>query len=377
MAKLTILTGPLRRQTFELNPKDWPKIIGRTQEKAHFLLPDPAVSRQHAELSFRDGQWLIRDLHSSNGTFLNEQRITRPIQLHNQDQIRCGGTVLLYETDEPLAHTEAARQADDQRIELVFDPGETMVAVAFNTLQSKQSAARRQRMLEAAQAAVNLSHGIKNILQALRTGIDVMDQSFRQENLEQARKSWAILRRNLGTIEKFVLDMLKFTQDEKPHIQPCQFTRLAETVIELLRPQAQQRSVALIAQLDEHIGLVPLDPDRMQDVLMNLLLNALEAAPPQTGQVTLSAELDSAASQLVFRVQDNGPGIENTEMLFRPFHSTKGRMGTGLGLAIVKKVVTAHNGTIDVQTLPGEGTVFTVRIPLTSPSESPETNPEG
>ncbi|HOQ05421.1 MAG TPA: FHA domain-containing protein [Anaerohalosphaeraceae bacterium] len=375
MAKLTILTGPLRRQSFELDPKDWPKIIGRTRDKAHFFLPDPAVSRQHAELSFRDGQWLICDLNSSNGTFLNEQRITHPVQLHNQDQIRCGGTVLLFETGEPLPAAEAARLADDQRIELVFDPGETMVAVAFSSLQSKQAAARRQRMLEAAQAAMNLSHGIKNILQALRTGIDVMDQSFRQDNLEQARKSWAILRRNLGTIEKFVLDMLKFTQDEKPRLQPCQINRLAETVIELLRPQAQQRSVALIAQLDDQIGLVPLDPDRMQDVLMNLLLNALEAVPPQTGQVTLTTELD-AAGHLLIRVQDNGPGIENPELLFRPFHSTKGHMGTGLGLAIAKKVVSAHNGTIDVQTLRGEGTVFTVRIPLPAASEKPQNKPQ-
>ncbi len=364
MAKLTILTGPLRRQAFELDPKDQPKIIGRTRDKAGVFLSDPAVSRQHAELFFRDGQWLICDLNSSNGTFLNEQRITRPVQLHNQDQIRCGGTVLLFETGEPLPAAEAARLADDQRIELVFDPGETMVAVAFNSLQSKQAAARRHRMLQAAQAAMNLSHGIKNILQALRTGIDVMDQSFRQDNLEQARKSWAILRRNLGTIEKFVLDMLKFTQDEKPHLQPCQINRLAETVIELLRPQAQQRGVALIAQLDEQIGLVPLDPDRMQDVLMNLLLNALEAVPPQTGQVTLTTELDTAAGHLLIRVQDNGPGIENPEMLFRPFHSTKGHMGTGLGLAIAKKVVSAHNGTIEAQTLRGEGTVFTVRIPM-------------
>jgi signal transduction histidine kinase len=367
MAKLTIITGPLRKQAFELDSKDWPKILGRTKEKADFLIADPSVSRQHAELSFRDGQWILCDLNSSNGTFLNERRITSPTQLRNQDQIRCGGTVLLYESTEAVARA-AEEEAQDQMIELVFDPGETMVAVAFTSLQSKESAARQRRMIEAGQAAMNLSHGIKNILQALRTGIDVMDQSFRRQDLEQARKSWGILRRNFLHIEKFVLDMLKFSKEDKPDLQPCQFNRLAETAVQMVRPQAQERSVALTANLDERIGQVQADPDRMQDVLVNLLLNAVEAAPPQTGQVTISTEQDPAAGRLLVRVQDNGPGIENTETLFRPFHTTKGRMGTGLGLAIAKKVVTAHGGTIDVQTILGEGTIFTVTIPMTGPT---------
>jgi len=96
MAKLTILTGPLRKQSFELNSKDWPKVIGRAEDGADFLLADPSVSRQHAELSFRDGQWILRDMNSSNGTFLNERRLSSPMRLRNQDQIRCGGTALLY-----------------------------------------------------------------------------------------------------------------------------------------------------------------------------------------------------------------------------------------------------------------------------------------
>jgi signal transduction histidine kinase len=372
MARLTIITGPLRKQSFELDSKDWLKIIGRTKEAADFLIPDPSVSRRHAELSFRDGQWILRDLNSSNGTFLNERRVTHPTQLRNQDQIRCGGTVLLYESAEPAARTPADEEAQDRTIELVFDPGETMVAVAFTSLQSKESAARQRRMIEAGQAAMNLSHGIKNILQALRTGIDVMDQSFRRQDLEQARKSWGILRRNFLHIEKFVLDLLKFSKEDKPDLQPCQFNRLAETAVQMVRPQAMERSITLTANLDERIGQVQADPDRMQDVLVNLLLNAIEAAPPQTGQVTLTTEQDEPTGRLLVRVQDNGPGIENTETLFRPFHTTKGKMGTGLGLAIAKKVVTAHGGTIDAQTILGEGTVFTVAIPMGGADRSPD-----
>lgn len=364
MAKLTILTGPLRKQSFELNSKDWPKVIGRAEDGADFLLADPSVSRQHAELSFRDGQWILRDMNSSNGTFLNERRLSSPMRLRNQDQIRCGGTALLYESAETEGRAGRIEQAQDQAIELVFDPGETMVAVAFTSLQSKESAARQRRMIEAGQAAMNLSHGIKNILQALRTGIDVMDQSFGRQDLEQARKSWGILRRNFLHIEKFVLDLLKFSKDDKPDLQLCQFNRLAESAMQMVQPQAHERSIALTANLDERIGQALADPDRLQDALINLLLNAIEAAPPQNGQVTLTTEQDESAGRLLVRVQDNGPGIENVETLFRPFHSTKGKMGTGLGLAIVKKVVNAHGGTIDVQTLSGEGTIFTVAIPM-------------
>ncbi len=359
-----ILTGPLRKEAFDLDSKAWPKILGRTEEKADFLLPDPSVSRRHAELSFRDGQWMIRDLNSSNGTFVNEQRISGPTLLRTQDQIRCGGTVLLYESSDAPVRPAGPEAAADRMIELVFDPGETMVAVAFSSLQSKQAAAQQRRMIEAGQAALNMSHGIKNILQALRTGIDVMDQSFRRADFEQARKSWGILRRNFSHIEKFVLDMLKFSKEDRPSLQPCQFNRLVESAVEMVRPQAAERSVGLTAQLDEDLGQVPADPDRMRDVVLNLLLNGIEAAPPQTGQVTICTERRPEENLLLVRVQDNGPGIEDTETIFRPFHSTKGKMGTGLGLPIAKKIVTGHNGTIEVQSISGEGTIFTVKLPL-------------
>ena len=83
--------------------------------------------------------------------------------------------------------------------------------------------------------------------------------------------------------------------------------------------------------------------------------------------MTITTEQDAAAGLLIVRVQDNGPGIEDTESIFLPFHSTKGRMGTGLGLPIARKIVLAHKGTIEVESIVGEGTIFTVKLPLTKP----------
>ena len=84
-------------------------------------------------------------------------------------------------------------------------------------------------MMQAGQAALNLSHGIKNLLQAVRSGQDVMDDAFGHRDIDQAKKAWSILKRNLDKIQKLVLDMLKFSKEEHPHRQPCQFNRLVET----------------------------------------------------------------------------------------------------------------------------------------------------
>jgi signal transduction histidine kinase len=364
MAKLTILTGALRDETFDLMPKrGWAKVIGRGTEGVDIRLPDAGVSRRHAELSYRDGQWAIRDLDSSNGTFLNELRVQQSTLLAGRDEIRCGSTVLLFE-GECRAETLTPLVDLNAPIELVFDPGETMIAVAFESLQTKQTARHRKRILEAGQAALNMSHGVKNILQAVRSGQDVVDDAFAYNDVEQAKKGWNILKRNLEKIQKVVLDMLKFSRETPPKMQPCQFNRLVESVAEVLRPQADQRQVGLTLQLDEHVGQVTVDPDQMQDVAMNLMLNAIEAVAPQTGRVTVHTEIDRESSELVLRVSDNGRGIEDTEVIFEPFYTDKQGQGTGLGLAITRKVVWNHKGRIDVKTLLGEGAIFTVRIPM-------------
>jgi signal transduction histidine kinase len=360
MATLNILTGPLRGQTFELDTRG--DIFGRGTDRVTLRIPDTAISRRHAGISYADTQWTLHDLNSSNGTFVNDVRIHEPATLHDTDQIRCGATVLLFSN--PAEKAETPKSDNTDAIELVFDPGETMVAVAFNEGQSRQAVEQKKRMMEAGQAAMNLSHGIKNILQAVRSGQDVMDEALNYKDIAQARRAWNILTRNLDRVQKLVLDMLKFSKDETPRRQPCHINRLVESVVEMLRPQADPRNIGIIVQCDEHLDQIPVDPDQMQDVIMNLLINAIEAVPPRTGQVVVHTELDSPNRQAVLRVSDNGPGIDDTRMIFEPFHSTKTNVGAGLGLTIARKIIGRHGGTIDVQSLPEEGSIFTVRLPL-------------
>jgi signal transduction histidine kinase len=222
---------------------------------------------------------------------------------------------------------------------------------------------QQKRMAEAGRAAMNMAHGIKNIAQSMRSGGEVMDKALEIGDLDIAKRTWPILRQSLGRIEKLSLDMLTFSADHTPDLQPCDLNRLVESVVQRLRPQAGQRQVTLSTEPAEELPQVPMDAEQMTDVVMNLLINAIEAVDADTGTVTVRTELDAAANQVVLRVSDNGPGIENADKIFEPFYTTKSKLGAGLGLAIARKIVENHAGTIEVQSAPGEETVFTVRIP--------------
>jgi signal transduction histidine kinase len=97
-----------------------------------------------------------------------------------------------------------------------------------------------------------------------------------------------------------------------------------------------------------------------------LLSNALDAVEPQQGLIRVACRYEEPTNELVIEVIDNGVGIPPSMMkhMFELFHSTKGNRGTGLGLAVAKKIVEEHDGTIAAKSAPGEGTVFTIRIPV-------------
>jgi len=222
---------------------------------------------------------------------------------------------------------------------------------------------RYDRISQAAQTALNLSHGVKNLLQAVKGGIEVVDYAFEIGDVEHAQKGWAILKRNLYRINKLVLDMLRFSKESEPEFTSCNFNSLISSAAESLKAEADSRGVSVVVQTDDKIGDARLDADRIYDVVLNLVLNAIDAVSDRTGVVNVTTELDSANGLLILRVSDNGPGIEDAEAIFEPFHSAKTKVGTGLGLPIAQKIVTQHGGTIEVASKPGQGATFIVKLP--------------
>jgi signal transduction histidine kinase len=227
-----------------------------------------------------------------------------------------------------------------------------------------QSGVQAERLAAAGETVAYLSHGIKNILQSIQSAADMVELGFTKKRLPTAQKGWSILQRNLTRIQNLVLNMLAFSKARTPNLEMTQINSLVEEAVEMLSAQADEKEVGLFTDLYDHLPSLQVDPNGIQQVILNLVLNALDAVEAGKGVVTIKTEYDSENHEVLLIVGDNGGGIEPEKLkhIFQAFVSSKGQGGTGLGLAVVQKIVHEHSGKVDVTSGVGEGTTFTIRL---------------
>jgi signal transduction histidine kinase len=228
-----------------------------------------------------------------------------------------------------------------------------------------------ERLAAIGETTAALSHSIKNILQALRGGADVVEIGIRGNNLLQVSKGWRVAERNLQKIYNLTMNLLAYSKPREPRVDMVNPRVVINDCVELIAAAANEKGVMVVADVDPNHPAIPMDPDGMHQVLMNLLSNALDACEPQRGLIRVVGEYDAEQKVCVIEVIDNGVGVPPSMMkhMFELFHSTKGNRGTGLGLAVAKKIVDEHEGSITVKSTPGEGTQFTVRLPVYSSND--------
>ena len=163
-------------------------------------------------------------------------------------------------------------------------------------------------------------------------------------------------------LNRVVGQLLEFSRPVRLHFQSVALEPLVRGVFRLVERQSRDAGVALALDLaDPHLRAV-VDADKISQVLLNLLLNALDATPAG-GQVTVHVA-DRGAGGIRIQVRDTGAGIDPADQphIFEPYFSTK-KTGTGLGLAIVHNIVKAHRGDILVARRAGGGTVVSISLP--------------
>jgi two-component system sensor histidine kinase PilS (NtrC family) len=223
----------------------------------------------------------------------------------------------------------------------------------------KDAVARSERLATVGRFAAGLAHEVRNPLAAICASIDVLGGAL--ELPDGMRRLMDNVVREAERLDKLVGDFLALARPPALSLRPMELGPLVGGVLEVFRPDAAGRGIAVEARLEAGVW-APLDGDLVRQVLWNLLRNAAEALEPRGGVVAVSARVEGDLA--VLEVRDDGPGMppEVLERVFEPFFTTRAR-GSGLGLAITHAIAEAHGGKVSLESRPGAGTVVTLRFP--------------
>jgi two-component system sensor histidine kinase HydH len=218
---------------------------------------------------------------------------------------------------------------------------------------------RAARMTALGHLSAGLAHEIRNPLASIE-GAAYVAQT--EPDPARASEFLEIIRKETTRLNGLVTQFLEFARPRAPQMIPTKPADLADSVLNLVRQVASQNNVTLRRFVDDAITPVRCDPEQMKQVLLNLVLNAIQAMPGG-GEVSVSAE--KTEKVLLLRVKDTGPGIppERVDEIFDPFFTTK-RNGTGLGLPIAYQIVEQHGGDLALETNSPQGCSFIIRLPL-------------
>lgn len=224
---------------------------------------------------------------------------------------------------------------------------------------------------ELAELAGGFIHEIKNHISTLRLNLQLLAEDFREPQSQPERRALERIQRLEGECQRLVEvshDFLRFARVSELNRQPANLGEVIEEMIDFFTPTARQANIDIKPYLPADLPAVLLDRELFQQALLNLMLNA-EQAMPGGGALTIQAEVEPATTgagpMVALSLIDTGKGMtpEVLARVFQPFFSTRPG-GSGLGLPTARKIILAHAGTINVQSEPGRGTKFTIRLPV-------------
>jgi signal transduction histidine kinase len=221
-----------------------------------------------------------------------------------------------------------------------------------------------EKLVALGQLAAGVAHEINNPLGVILCYIDLLKREL--ADFPQGLKDLAVIEKQTLNSKRIVSDLLQFARGHESAKQAAALNGIVREVVQFLAHQFKKQQVAVTFNLDEALPQIYMDVNKVKQVLINLLMNACQAIEGK-GQIVVSTACPEAEKMVEVKVWDNGQGIGPAikNKIFDPFFTTKASGdSTGLGLSVSYGIVQDHGGEITVESEPGRGTCFTVRLPM-------------
>ena len=246
----------------------------------------------------------------------------------------------------------------------------TQDALGYDT--SQLAVTERQRLVS--RMLSQLAHEIRNPLGSLGVHVQLLEEDLARLSppiSSQISGRLTIIRTELHRLDGVVRQFLSLARPSAVNAQPIDLAETLHRVRSLLGAEATARSIELVTTIPKEIPPLSADSGQLIQAIVNLVVNAIQAVD-RNGRVEIEARLEEPPKWVCIGVRDTGPGIDLGKggTIFEPFFTTKAE-GSGLGLWIVQQIALGHGGTISAINLPTGGALFTLRLPLNSPTPPP------
>ncbi|HEV8713921.1 MAG TPA: ATP-binding protein [Candidatus Binatia bacterium] len=309
------------------------------------------------------------------------QSITQPLQTFAR-RIHAVGQGQFDHRLHLARHDEIGQLADefDRMAARLQEAQHRLVTEQEEKLYLERALRHSEKLAALGRLASRLAHEIGTPLYVIQGRAEQLLQ--RGSLPEKDRGVVNVIIAQIERISRFIRQLLTLSRRPGPQLRPVSLNDVVRRVWQVVSDQRDHSGVEITLELAEELPPILGDPDQLQQVLLNLSVNALQAVG-SAGRVTLSTRCDDTGSSFTTGmveavVVDTGPGVppEHLPYLFEPFFTTKGMAnGTGLGLAISREIVLNHHGEIRVESTPGQGSRFIVSLPRAGARESREARP--
>lgn len=225
---------------------------------------------------------------------------------------------------------------------------------------SRDRLVQSEKLAAVGQIAAGIAHEIRNPLASIKMIVQLLGRRIREN--ETGRESVQAVLDEINRLEIIINDLLDFARPMELVLKPSNLARLVDDVLKIMSADLRHRRIELVSYLDDALPEVTLDPNRVKQVFMNLILNSMQAMP-DGGKLIVRSHYDRENRAIQVEVEDTGLGMtkEVLDRAFEPFFSTKPG-GTGLGLSNVKKVTEQHGGSVSLESKEGQGTKAIIRF---------------
>ena len=331
------------------------------------LLPDP---RELHKVIFITDVWNAPRVEYPQQAWDEGIRMMLDVPLAIEDKLI--GLIRIY--------LEKPREFTDDELDFILTVAEQCACIIerVQLIESQQTqfdhlATQMEKMSSLGRMAAGIAHEINNPLAGILLYSSNMSKKVTQGSpLEEGLR---IIIKETQRCKTIIQGLLEFARDREPQKVPADINAIMESALGIVDNEFRLRHVGLQLQLAEDMSKTLLDENQIEQVFINLLLNAVHAVE-ENGHVVVKSAVDSKHKTVRVEIIDNGCGIvaNDIEKIFEPFYSTKTK-GTGLGLAVSYGIVKNHQGDIRVYSVPGKITRFTIELPIQDENSSEKGNP--